>query len=139
MSGLNELVDKMCEQYTVSPEDEGTLRSQASIKVPNAHAESLQTVAVGLTNSVSTFVADKSFSNFAIPPFACHWGVVCDFTTGLRVLFHLMYDSKARKVTCDPAFWKSEWDVHNVKRVGTTKYALEQVKEIGKGSFGIRR
>jgi hypothetical protein len=132
MAGLNELVDKMCEQYTVLPEDEGTLRSQASIKVPIAHAESLQTVAVGLTNSVSTFVAEKSFSNFAIPPFACHWGVVCDFTTGLRVLFHLMYDSKARKVTCDSAFWKSEWDVYNVKRVGTTKYALEQVKEIGK-------
>ena len=134
MLELNDLVDKICEQYTVSSENETSLLSQASIPCPIKTHESPQPVAVGLTNSVSTFIAEKSFSNFAIPPFACHWGLVCDFTTGLRVLFHLIYDLRARKVTCDPSFWKSEWDVHNIKRVGTTKYDLEQVKEIGKGA-----
>jgi len=136
MSSITDLSEKLCDLFTISNDQESIIHSRVPLSSESSKAgenRTLETVNVGVTNAVSTFVAQKSFSNFTVPHFACHWGVVCDFEDiKERVLFHLLYDTKKHKVIFDRVFWRNDWnDTHEIKHVGTTTYKLHHIKEIG--------
>ena len=92
MSDTSELINQLSDKFDVPQQTQGVLFVQASLPVdlPTAQIPPNAKSVVGVTTSVSTFVAQKNFHNFAVPQFASHWGVVCDFGLGSRVLFHLL-------------------------------------------------
>ena len=108
----------LCKQVSES------LETQPQLKTPSI---------IGLSTSVSTFVANKSFHNFAVPKFASHWGVVCQFSAKSRILFHLLFDPNKDKVSFDIMGWKDEWtDKHAVTQIGKSSYDYPTIDEIGK-------
>ena len=134
MTNIEALVDGLSSKFELSNQNEdkllSTVRSHSAIQ-PESHSTQS---AVGLS-PVSTFVAEKSFSNFAVPHFATHWGVVCDFPNNTRTLFHLLYDPSTRKMSFRFTSWIDEWSKHSVTFVGTTPYEFTKVNWIGCSSF----
>lgn len=86
--------------------------------------------AVGLS-PVSAFVTENIFQHVAVPYFANHWSVVCDFAYESRTLFHLLYNPKTHKMQYQSVGWSEDWDLHSVIPVGTTQYEYSQVDRIG--------
>ena len=146
MSDANVLLDRLSDNFEVSEQQQDVLVSSASWQAaPDNHQNEFANAAetqdirrsvIGLT-SVSTFVAQKNFHNFAVPRFASHWGIVCDFGPRARTLFHLLFNVATRKVMFESTLWKPEWSVHRVVEVGKTFYDYPKVVAIGKffGSF----
>jgi len=132
MTDIGALVEGLSSKFELSNQSQdklvSSLRSR-SARVVQPESRSTQST-IGLS-PVSTFVAEKSFSNFAVPHFATHWGVVCDFPNNSRTLFHLLYDPSARKMLFDFGPWREEWSKHSVTPVGTTPYEFTQVNWIG--------
>lgn len=130
MTNIETLVDQFSAKFELSSQTEerllSQLRSHSVIQI-----ESHATHSAVALSPVSTFVAEKSFHNFAVPRFATHWGVVCDFPYGTRTLFHLLYNPSTRKMTFEYSSWKEEWSKHDIKAVGTTPYQFPQVNRIG--------
>lgn len=83
------------------------------------------------TFRVSTFVAPKNFSNFAVSPFGVHWGVICDFDREVRYLFHLLFDPISREFRFEPSLWQPQWEHNQVTEVGTTCYGPVDVTATG--------
>jgi len=124
------LVDGLSSKFELSKQNQDKLRSTLhSDPVHQPESNGTQS-AVGLS-PVSTFVAEKSFSNFAVPHFATHWGVVCDFPDDSRMLFHLLYNPSNHKMVFQSVTWMEEWSKHSVTRVGTTPYGFTKVNWIG--------
>jgi hypothetical protein len=131
-----ELVDRLSERFELSTETQEKLLSRASLPTTKSENQTLQTnpAPIGFTTTVSTFIAQKNFHNFAVPRFASHWGVVCNFQEeGLDVkyLFHLLFNPETRKVTLDSTMWKEEWSRHHITYVGSTPYRIAKVSNIG--------
>ena len=134
MTDIEPLVDGLSSKFEFSDHTEDKLVSRIrshSVAQPVAHVTQS---AVGLS-PVSTFVAEKSFSNFAVPHFATHWGVVIDFSKTTRTLFHLVYDPSTRKMSFPYAPWIEEWSKHSVTPIGTTPYGFIQANDIGSLTF----
>lgn len=132
MSEDNSLLDGLSRRFELTEEQEQLLVSSMSMPSSETATGSATTSIIGLSTSVSTFVANKSFSNFAVPQFASHWGVVCDFTPESRTLFHLLFDSTRQKVFFDATNWKDEWtDKHAVTKVGMSSYGYPNILKIG--------
>jgi len=130
MVDIEALVDGLSSKFELSNQNEDKLVSSVCSKSVTQPKGRLTQSAVGLS-PVSTFVAEKSFSNFAVPHFATHWGVVIDFSNNTRTLFHLVYDPSTRKMSFDYTPWKEDWSKHSVTPVGTTPYEFIQVNSIG--------
>ena len=133
MTDIEALVDGLSSRFEFSTEAEDRFVSRVrshSVVQPESR---VRQSAVRLS-PVSTFVAEKSFSNFAAPHFATHWGVVIDFSDNTRTLFHLVYDPSTRKMSFDYTPWKEDWSKHSVTTVGTTPYEFTQVNWIGSSS-----
>jgi len=145
MSSTNVLIDRLSDKFEVSERQEEVLKSTASLPYESSHHESggaglppndqISPSVIGLTTSVSTFVAQKNFHNFAVPQFASHWGVVCDFGPRARTLFHLLFDPVSRKVIFESTSWKQNWSRHRVAEVGKSSYDYPKILEIGKYGF----
>jgi hypothetical protein len=130
MSDIEALVDQFNAKFEVSREDEEKLILSSTPSPASQTASPPITSVVGVS-PVSTFVAEKSFHNFAVPHFGTHWGVVCDFEDEVRMLFYLLYNPSTRKMSLDPGRWKPEWSKHTVTHVGTTPYSFTKVINIG--------
>ena len=136
MVDTKELVERMCSRFEVSDETQQELEWKALPEGRGAPSrESRSTSVVGVT-AVSTFVAEKSFASFYVPSFASHWGVVCDFTPGGRWLFHLVFDPAVKKVMFQGQTWLEKWGVHRIENVGTSRYGVGEVRDIGEGCVG---
>ena len=141
MSETSLLIDRLSDKFEVSERQEEVLVSTASLPSKSSHHESgaaglpsnqeNSPSIIGLTTSVSTFVAQKNFHNFAVPQFASHWGVVCDFGPRARTLFHLLFDPVSRKVIFESTSWKQNWSKHRVTEVGKSCYDYPKILEIG--------
>src|SRR5215471_5897606 len=100
-----ELVERLSERFELSTETQERLLLRASLPTTKSEGQTPQTnpAPIGFTTTVSTFIAQKNFHNFAVPRFASHWGVVCNFQEeeGLDVkfLFHLLFNPETRKIT----------------------------------------
>ena len=136
MTDIEALVDGLSSKFEFSNQNEDKLVSSVCSSSVTRPQSPVAQSAVGLS-PVSTFVAQKSFSNFAVPHFATHWGVVCDFPHNVRMLFHLVYDPSTRKMSFDSTSWKEAWSKNSVTPVGTTSYECTQVIWIGCSSFLI--
>lgn len=131
----HQLVERLSRRFEISDETQQQLKSESSSSSNLSKASQTSTsgvVGVGFTSTVSTFISQKNFSSFAVPQFASHWGVVCDFTPRDRYLFHLMFNIETRKMVFEPVAWKQEWtDKHVVIPVGKTVYDIHTVSEVG--------
>jgi len=137
-----QLVERLSGLYHLSEDTQDGLFTKSSVQLEPQTGGSAA-AEVGVANSVSTFVAQSSFHNFAVPPFASHWGIVCDFygqskgpradvpRVVIRNLFHLLFDPRTRKITFESVTWKPEWSRHHVKPVGTTTYQYPNVWATG--------
>ena len=138
MCDNSSLLDQLSRRFELTGEQEELLSSRASISLSTetqSKTSSASTV-IGLSTSVSTFVAKKNFHNFAVPQFASHWGVICDFSPESRMLFHLQYDSVKQKVTFDGTTWKDDWtDKHAITPIGKSSYQFPIIHKIGKFLF----
>ena len=135
MADLEALVDEFSAKFELSNEDEQRLLSNVSTPSTIQAASPSTQSFVGVT-PVSTFVAEKSFHNFAVPHFATHWGVVCDFQDDIRMLFHLLYNPSTRKMTFESSDWNEDWSKHSITSVGKTPYGFTKVNRIG--CFALR-
>lgn len=124
------LIDQLSDIYEISEETQNVLLTKSTIE-SDAQAAKIAPSNVGLVYTVSTFVAQKNFHNFVVPPFAAHWGVVCDFAPDVRYLFHLLFNANTREVIFEGITWKTEWSKHQVSSVGTTRYDIIQVSRMG--------
>ena len=127
------LIEQLSRSWEISDENQNTLLTKSALQWEIPTTTSTPS-AVGIS-SVSTFVSRKSFLNFVIPPFAAHWGVVCDFNPETRFLYHLIFDVETREVTFDVTLWKSKWSNHQVTPVGTTLYGAAEVCQVGKSTL----
>lgn len=130
MSDTNLLLDRLSTKFEVSEQQQAELVSSALSSSKPANQSSQRSI-IGLTTSVSTFIAQKNFHNFAVPQFASHWGVVCDFGPRARTLFHLLFNPVTRKVIFEGTLWKSDWSKHRVTEVGKSSYDYPTIVEIG--------
>ena len=130
MTDIEALVDGLSSRFEFSNQNEDKLVSSVHSSSVTRPKSPVTQSAVGLS-PVSTFVAQKSFSNFAVPHFATHWGVVIDFSNTTRTLFHLVYDPSTHKMSFPYAPWIEEWSKHSITPVGTTLYEFTQVNDIG--------
>jgi hypothetical protein len=124
------LIEQLSGLYELSEETQDVLLSTSAVPNESQPPEATPS-AVGLAFSVSTFVAQKNFHNFAVPRFAVHWGVVCDFAPEVRYLFHLLFKADTREVIFEGTTWKTEWSKHYVTPVGITTYDPIKVVQIG--------
>lgn len=132
MSNSQRLIAQLSAKFEIPDETQQELKSQCFQSSKASQTTESSAVEVGFTKTVSTFIAQKSYGNFAVPHFASHWGVVCDFTSRDRYLYHLVFNIETRTVEFQPFAWRSEWtDKHNVVPVGTTLYDIHTVSEIG--------
>jgi len=129
MTKLEALTSRFYTRFGVSDTDSESLTAHAAALFDNLGDETPSIV--GVTSAVSTFIAEKSFGNFAIPHFAAHWGVVCDFLPRVRTLFHLQYDPSTKKTSFAYMNWQPQWSKHSMTQVGTTKFSMPQVIAIG--------
>jgi len=134
MTDIEALVDGLSARFEFSEETRDKFVSRV-LSHSVVHRESHVTQSAVGFSPVSTFVAEKSFSNFVVPHFATHWGVVCDFPNKTRMLFHLVYDPSSRKMSFDSMSWKEAWSKHSVTPVGTTTFEFTQVNWIGFSTF----
>ena len=133
MPDTSEVINQLSDKFDVPKQTQGVLFVQASLPVdpPSAHGPQNGGSVVGVATSVSTFVAQKNFHNFAVPQFASHWGVVCDFGPDSRVLFHLLFNPSTHKVIFEGTTWKDEWSRHSITNVGKSSYDFPKVDRIG--------
>ena len=133
MSDTNEIINQLSDKFEVSKQTEDVLFTHAALPADSSTTQSPQSQGsvVGVTTSVSTFVAQKNFQNFAVPHFASHWGVVCDFGRDSKVLFHLLFNPNTRKVIFDGTTWKDEWSRHSITYIGRSCYDFPRVNGIG--------
>lgn len=124
---------RLVEQFSEKFELSETIRQQifASSSVPQPSPTSTTTKSVVGLATVSTFVAQKSFCNFAVPQFAAHWGVVCEFAPEVKYLYHLQYEPQRQQVLFDATLWKDQWNHHLITHVGETPYDPVKVTLIG--------
>jgi hypothetical protein len=134
ISDTNLLVDRLSEKFDLTERQQEALVSEVSSSSETTGLPNRSSI-IGLTTSVSTFVAQKNFHNFAVPQFASHWGVVCDFGPRARTLFHLLFNPVTGKVVYEGTLWKQEWSKHSVTYVGKTSYDYPKVVEIGINDF----
>jgi hypothetical protein len=127
------LIEQLSGLWELPQDAQNALFTKSTVR--SSAQAALTPSAVGLTFSVSTFVAQKSFSNFAIPPFASHWGIVYDSAPRLRVLFHLLYNAERREVKFEGRTWQTEWSNHQVMPVGKTRYGFGEIWQIGNNTF----
>jgi len=124
------LVQKISGDWDISEDIQNVMFTRLAGQRPVPQESAGKTSTVGIS-TVSTFVARKSFHNFAVPPFAAHWGVVVDFNEQTRFLYHLLFTVETRELTFKAASWESVWSNHNVMQVGTTPYGIGEVYQIG--------
>jgi len=132
MSNSWRLIAQLSAKFEIPDETQQKLKSQCFHSSKMSQTTESTAVEVGFTKTVSTFIAEKNYSNFAVPHFASHWGVVCDFTSKDRYFYHLVFNIETRQVKFVPSAWEPEWsNKHNVVPVGTTLYDIHTVSEIG--------
>lgn len=119
------LIDQLSDIYEISEESQDVLLTKSAVE-SDAQAAKVTPSTVGLVYAVSTFVAKKNFNNFVVPPFAAHWGVVCDFAPDVRYLFHLLFKADTREVIFEGITWKMEWSKHQVSRLDITLYRCRE-------------
>jgi len=126
------LVDQLSKAWEITKKMEDSLLSDSGCQAPSPIQPGTPSSLVGIS-PISTFVARKSLSNFVVPPFASHWGVVCDFGSNVetRMLYHLTFDPAAREVDFDAVSWKEAWSKHMVTKVGETPYGHTEIQAIG--------
>ena len=124
------LIEKISKEWEISDDTQSTIFSNLSSPRPPPREAAGRTSPVAIS-AVSTFVARKSFLNFAVPPFAAHWGVVIEFNELSKILFHLLFDVDASEVKLALTAWDSKLSKHDVKRVGTTLYGASEIHKIG--------
>jgi hypothetical protein len=129
MLDSTKLIDQLSRSWEISEENQNTLLTKSTIQREHLTASGHPS-AVGIS-SVSTFIAKKSFHNFTVPPFAAHWGIVCDFSPQTRFLYHLVFEVGTREVAFRATSWTSKWNNHQVTPVGTTPYGAVEIYEIG--------
>jgi hypothetical protein len=130
VSDTNLLIDQLSDKFDLTKQQQKTLISEASLTSESIDPQNTKSI-IGVTTSVSTFVAQKNFHNFAVPQFASHWGVVCDFGPRARTLFHLLFNPVTRKVIFEGTSWKPDWLGHSVTHVGKSFYDYPKILEIG--------
>jgi hypothetical protein len=144
MEGSVDLIERLTSVWEVSEGvQDGLLRYSRLVEEPR-EGKVGRASAVGMAFSVSTFVAQKGFDNFVVPPFGAHWGIVCDFELGVRYLFHLLFEPIKREVRFASTSWQPEWSKHKVTAVGTTRLGPVHVTATGDDPFstltnGVRR
>ena len=129
MMDFDSLVDEFSSKFVLSEETEERLVLNAQPDLALQTGPRSPHAAVGVCQ-VSTFVAEKSFHNFAVPHFATHWGVVCD-SPNARTLYHLTYNPSARSMRFSAMAWEPELDRHSIFPIGTTHYTYDEVMGIG--------
>lgn len=130
ISDTNLLIDRLSDKFDLTERQQEALISEISSSSEPTEPQNRKSI-IGLTTSVSTFVAQKNFHNFAVPQFASHWGVVCDFGPRARTLFHLLFNPVTRQVIYEATSWKRDWSKHSVTYVGKTSYDYPKILEIG--------
>lgn len=130
MTDSTKLIKRLSELYELSVETQNALLKKSAFE-NESQVSQVTSSAIGLAYSVSTFIVQKNFHNFAVPQFAVHWGVVCDFAANVRWLFHLLFRADKREVIFEGTTWKEEWSKHHVTPVGMTIYDPIKVCQIG--------
>jgi len=132
MSTSQKTIERLSAKFEISKETQEELRSQCFQSPQPSQSIKSTAVEVGFTKTVSTFIAQKRINNFAVPHFASHWGVTCDFTSEDRYLYHLIFNIETRAVEFESLSWRTEWtDKHIVTPIGTTLYDIHTVSKIG--------
>jgi hypothetical protein len=128
------LIDGFSSAWNISDEEQELLLTnttgQRESLEPAPRQKGTSSYPVGIA-TVSTFIAQKNMNNFVVPSFATHWGVVCDFTTRSRTLYHLTFNSDTQVVRFKGETWTPEWNHHQVKQVGTSLYGYPEIHETG--------
>lgn len=126
------LIERISKDWEIPEATQGAIFTKSSSQRPLPREAAGRSSAVAIS-PVSTFVARKSFLNFAVPPFAVHWGVVIEFNELSKILFHLLFDLDDHEVKLALTAWDNKLSKHDVKRVGTTLYGAAEVHKIGNG------
>jgi hypothetical protein len=137
-SDSKNVIDKLSTTWDISEEQQQVLLAESTkqchsvLDIRQPGQASPSSYAVGIT-TVSTFIAQKNLpgSNFVVPSFASHWGIVCDFSHQRRTLFHWRFNSVVRKIYFKAESWNPEWDQHQVKQIGTTSYGYAEIDATG--------
>ena len=127
------LIEELSTAWDISEDQQNVLLSnttgQRASETPPTRGETSR-YAVGIA-TVSTFVARKNLSNFVVPSFAAHWGIVCDFERQSRMLYHLSFNPETRVIRFKAESWEPEWNKHQVKQIGTSLYGHPEIHATG--------
>ena len=125
-----QLIEHFSGAWRISEETQHSIFTESATHRPIPRESAGRSSTVGIS-TVSTFIARKSFLNFAVPPFAAHWGVTIEFNPRSTILYHLLFDVDTRKVRLALTAWDPNLSKHNITQVGTTVYGAAEAHLIG--------
>jgi hypothetical protein len=122
------LLNSLASRFSIDTDEQARLEATCSLEPVTSTNTSVQVGIAKVSTLVCTGKGSLPGTNYIVPPFAVHWGVIVRHT-----LFHLRYNSKQKSVK----FRWQPWDQTEngskpkVDPVGTTKYSTDQIITIG--------
>lgn len=128
------LLNSLASRFSIDVDEQAYLEEACRLleaeRVPgmNPVTASVQVGLAQVSTLVCTGKGSLPGSNYIVPPFAVHWGVIVG-----RLLFHFRYNSKQKSIKFCVQLWDQIQDGsrHKVDLVGTTKYNTDELIVIG--------
>jgi hypothetical protein len=122
------VVRALSSQFTIGAQEEAQFAQESTLgpqeRTPNPHPAAQVHIAPVHT-LVCTGKGTFPGTNYAVPTFAVHWGVIVR-----GVLFHLKYNGRKKEISFQIQLWESTTS-YQVDKVGHTTYVTDDIIKIG--------